>query len=269
MKADYFWINGELVPSKHALPDLLDRGAEAGLSLVKDFRCYETDTGPAVFRLEEHIRQFLKAARSKGFEVQLNVEDFCERVHRTLMFNGIRDGRIRLLLLNGDAGDRHRADPANGRSANILAIGIWKAGRPREAERDRVPLREGLVLGNQVPEDAAMFLVLVGKLLTPQSKTFGNALVRISIITLANDLGFEVQERPLTRAHIAAAGEMFLVTVNGEIAFVREFDSQPIGNGSLGPVTHALQTIFYQTVQGRGKRSREWLDWVGGTNIGI
>jgi branched-chain amino acid aminotransferase len=47
-----------------------------------------------------------------------------------------------------------------------------------------------------------------------------------------------------------------------EITPVREIDDRPIGSGKPGPVTQALQTLFFDIVKGKHEGYGEWLDWV-------
>ncbi len=267
---NYFvWINGDFVHPNHAPETLFTVGEENALSVVRDFRIYDTDSGPAVFRLTEHIRQFLESTRAQGYEIHLSEEQLCDTVHRTLMYNGIRDGFVRTRLLVKKNWDPNLSYRERDENAFVLAlISHDYSDHPDVDEQDR-PMHSGIVLGTEVPAQTTLFLVKGREIQTPPSKLFGNSLVRNSVITLANDLGYEVHELPLTREHILSADEVFLSKAVGELDFVSEFDSKVIGDGRAGPVTRALQSAFYATMMGRGERSREWLEWVGATFLGL
>lgn len=269
MNKYFLWMNGEFIHPEQVPSNFLDSDDNLEISLVEDIRCYETDTGPAVFRLAEHIRQFLNASRALGFDTQISEEELCETVHRTLMFNKIRDGNIRALLLVKKNRDGWVPYPFEGDNAIILAVTPPDSADHPETGRSEADERFGVMLGNDVPKRATLFLVKNKRIHTPPSRMFGNSLVRKSVITLARDLGYVVEEKPISREEIIRADEVFLSTVVGEVQFISEFSSHPIGDRSAGPVTRSLQTAFYSTMQGRGKRSREWLDWVGATFIGL
>jgi branched-chain amino acid aminotransferase len=40
---------------------------------------------------------------------------------------------------------------------------------------------------------------------------------------------------------------------------IREYDNRPIGDGARGPMTTQLQTMFFDTVNGRNPASSAWL----------
>ena len=40
---------------------------------------------------------------------------------------------------------------------------------------------------------------------------------------------------------------------------IRELDNRPIGSGSRGPVTTRLQSLFFDTVNGRNPAKKAWL----------
>ena len=58
------------------------------------------------------------------------------------------------------------------------------------------------------------------------------------------------------------ADEIFACGTAAEVTPVTKVDHRPIGNGKRGPVTKIIQDLFFQTVEGNGKRSAEWLDYV-------
>ena len=268
MNKYFVWINGDFIPPEKAPPELFSHAEEDEISVVRDFRIYDTDSGPAVFRLTEHIRQFLEMVRSEGYDIHLSEDQLCDTVHRTLMFNQMREGFVRTRLLIKKHWDLSTEYRDRDESAFVLAvISQDYSEHPDVGEEEKSP--DGVVLENDVPTYATLFLVKEKHIITPPSKIFGNSLVRNSVITLAKDLGFEVTEAALTRDQIVAADEVFLSTAVGELQFVSEFNTRPIGDRKAGPVTRSLQKAFYATMQGRGERSREWLEWVGATFLGL
>lgn len=263
MKDYYVWINGDFIHPEQAPASLFTHGDEQAVSVVRVFRVYNTDSGPAIFRLTEHVRQFLEMVRAQGYGIHLTEDQLSETVHRTLLFNQMCEGFIRVSLRvkkNWDPDGDYRSRDEN---AFILAILSEDLAASWAVES------EGMVLEKDVPTYASLFLVRNETITTPPSRIFGNSLVRNSVITLAEDLGYKVLEEPLTREQIVAADEVFLSTAVGEVHYVSEFNTQPIGNRSIGPITRSLQNAFYTTMQGRGERSREWLEWVGATFLGL
>jgi branched-chain amino acid aminotransferase len=83
---------------------------------------------------------------------------------------------------------------------------------------------------------------------------------RMSIIEIANDLGYEVVERDITRAELPLADEVFLSGTAAELTPVREIDDIEIG--PPGPVTREIQGVFEDALHGRSERYAHWLDVV-------
>ena len=57
------WMNGELVPWDDAQIHILTHSLHYGTGVFEGIRAYETDTGPAVFRLTEHIERLFNSAQ--------------------------------------------------------------------------------------------------------------------------------------------------------------------------------------------------------------
>jgi branched-chain amino acid aminotransferase len=84
-------------------------------------------------------------------------------------------------------------------------------------------------------------------------------ITRDSIINLARDLGYEVQEQIFTRDELYIADEAFFGGTAAEITPIREVDRRVIGEGHAGPVAKLLQTEFFKVVQGQNQDDPHWL----------
>jgi len=260
MKSNFIWINGEFVPHEDADVNVFAPTRQTSHLVFEDIRCFETDWGPAVFRLGDHVQQFLEAIRSRGYNAHYSVDDLCNTVHRTLTFNNIREGSIRpAMYLNGGNDDIPK-----------LAVATWSWPAFTEHESEEWGFKKAIALNSgKIPERAALFLVDDQKIYTPPSAVFGNRVIRDSVITLAQDLGIPVFEQPLSREWLQRADEVFLSTVVAEITPVREVDGHPSQTECPGPITHSLQSAFFETTRGRGRRSAEWLEWVWSSFVGL
>ncbi|NJN44123.1 MAG: hypothetical protein HC806_04905 [Anaerolineae bacterium] len=151
-----------------------------------------------------------------------------------------------------------------------LAVGAWAWPAFTEHENVEWGFKKAIALNSgNIPERAALFLVDDQKIYTPPTSIFGNQVIRDSVITLATDLGLPVYVQPLSREWLYRADEVFLSTVVAEVTPVREVDGRHFQNDCPGPITHALQSAFFETTRGRGSRSAEWLDRVWGSFVGI
>jgi branched-chain amino acid aminotransferase len=108
-----------------------------------------------------------------------------------------------------------------------------------------------------------VFIVRGGKLATPDLA--GGALAGITrdtVMTFANELGIPVQERRITRDEVYVSDEAFFTGTAAEITPIREFDNRLIGDGARGPITTRLQSMFFDTVNGRNPAQADWLTYV-------
>lgn len=259
MNSNFVWINGEFIPCEDAEVDVCSPSRQTPRLVFEDIRCFDTPDGPAVFRLNDHLEQFLEAIRARGYDAQYDVDDLCDTVYRTITYNGVREGSIRpAMFLN----DEHTDIPKL-----AVAAWAWPAFTDEDAEwgfKKAVAMNSGAI-----PERAALFLVDGGKIYTPPSAIFGNHVIRDSVITLARDLGIPAFVQPLSREWLYRADEVFLSTTVAEVTPVREIDGRVATADVPGPITNALQAAFFETTRGRGRRSSEWLEWVWGSFVGL
>lgn len=113
-----------------------------------------------------------------------------------------------------------------------------------------------------------LFIVKKGVLKTPP--THGAILAGItrdSVLDLARGLaresgplaGLEVREEPFLRDELFLADEAFFTGTAAEVTPIRSIDHRPVGAGSRGPVTAALQARFFRAARGEDPARRHWL----------
>jgi branched-chain amino acid aminotransferase len=87
-------------------------------------------------------------------------------------------------------------------------------------------------------------------------------ITRDSVMTIARDLGYQVQETYTTRDELYTADEVWLCGTAAEITPVREVDGRRIGAGKCGPITKHLQKKFFSIVRGDDPAYNNWLAYV-------
>jgi len=106
-----------------------------------------------------------------------------------------------------------------------------------------------------------VFIVRDGVLATPgHASSILDGITRRSVIQIASDLGYPVEERDIARAEMFLADEMFLTGTAAELVPVREVDDHAIGEP--GEVTRVIQTKYENALHGRAPEYQEWLDVV-------
>jgi len=82
-----------------------------------------------------------------------------------------------------------------------------------------------------------VFVVRDGTICTPpHSAAILDGITRNSVVQIARDLGYAVEERDIARAELYLADEVFLTGTAAELCPVREVDHRQIGEGRRGPV---------------------------------
>jgi branched-chain amino acid aminotransferase len=108
-----------------------------------------------------------------------------------------------------------------------------------------------------------LFIIRDTTLITPpESAGILMGVTRHSVITIAQDLGYEVLERKFVRSDIYTADEAFLTGTAAEVTPIREVDDRPIGSGTRGPVTKEIQQTYFSAVKGGLEQYADWVELV-------
>jgi branched-chain amino acid aminotransferase len=105
-----------------------------------------------------------------------------------------------------------------------------------------------------------IFVVKDGQISTPDlSSSILPGITRDTVIQIAQDLGYSVEETNLIRADLYLADEVFMCGTAAEVTPVRSVDDREIG--PPGPVTREIQTAYLDTVRGRREQWSHWLEY--------
>jgi branched-chain amino acid aminotransferase len=108
-----------------------------------------------------------------------------------------------------------------------------------------------------------LFLVSKGALFTPSLEdSILPGITRDSIMRIAGDMGIEVIERSLPREMLYIADEIFFTGTAAEVTPIRSVDRIPIGSGTRGPVTQAIQKKYFGILAGETVDNYHWMDYV-------
>jgi branched-chain amino acid aminotransferase len=105
-----------------------------------------------------------------------------------------------------------------------------------------------------------IFIIYKGAIYTPPlASSILGGITRDSALTIARDLGYEVTEMAMTRDMLYLADEIFFTGTAAEITPVRSVDRMPVGNGKRGPITKAIQDVFFGIVEDNAPDKWGWL----------
>jgi branched-chain amino acid aminotransferase len=97
------WMDGEVVPWSKANVHVSTHGLHYGSGVFEGIRCYETDDGPAVFRLEEHIERLFASARVHGITIPFTRGELGAAICQTIEANGFASCYVRPIVFFGSA----------------------------------------------------------------------------------------------------------------------------------------------------------------------
>jgi len=123
IESKYIWMDGELVEYEKATIHFLTGAFHYGACVFEGIRAYQTEKGPAVFRLPEHVDRLIESAQVFGFrDLPYTTEDVTNAILETIRVNVFAECYIRPLIyfnagtttLNLDAGK------------TSLGIAVWE-----------------------------------------------------------------------------------------------------------------------------------------------
>lgn len=154
------WMDGKLVPWEKANVHVLTHTLHYGLGVFEGIRCYETDKGPAIFRLGDHIRRLENSAKLVGMKLPYSADELASAVKETIKANEIKECYIRPIAFHGYGvmGLNPKGSPVN------VAIAVWPWGTYLG--------EEGLERGVRVK--ISKWLRIDPRILPPQAKLVAN-----------------------------------------------------------------------------------------------
>jgi branched-chain amino acid aminotransferase len=100
-KSEKIWMDGELVDWDDANIHILTHTLHYGCGVFEGIRAYNTPTGPAVFRLTEHIQRLFNSAKIFMIDIPFTVEQIIEATKETVRVNGLPECYIRPIVYLG------------------------------------------------------------------------------------------------------------------------------------------------------------------------
>ena len=295
----WIWFDGRMVPWREATTHVLTHSLHYGLSVFEGVRAYQTSTGPAIFRLREHTERLFNSARIFLMQIPYTPEQLMDAQRQVVKNNKLEACYLRPIAFYGSekmgvspiGAKVHVAVAAWPWGAYLGEDGLQKGIRVKTSsfarhhinvsmvrsktgghyvnsilanlEATREGYDEALLLDTQgfVAEGAGenLFIVRGGQVFEPQLVSGLAGITRQTVLELGRDLGLSVQAKPMTRDDVYLADEAFFSGTAAEITPIRELDGRVIGSGQRGPVTDKIQTAFFDAVNGRTPKYREWL----------
>lgn len=123
----------------------------------------------------------------------------------------------------------------------------------------------GLDINGYVSEGAGenLFAVINGVVYTPGAwSSILLGITRDSVLRMLTDMNLEIRFEPLAREMLYLADELFFTGTAAEITPIRSVDRLQVGTGHPGPITKAVQELFFGIVTGQKPDRYGWLTYV-------
>jgi branched-chain amino acid aminotransferase len=117
------WHNGRFIAWDEARIHVLSHVVSYGSSVFEGIRCYETENGPAIFRLKEHIRRLLDSAKIYRIPLEYSASQLADAMVELVRVNGLRSCYLRPIVLRGYGGVG--VLPVNNPTEIFLACWEW------------------------------------------------------------------------------------------------------------------------------------------------
>ncbi len=97
----WIWKNGEIIPWADATVHVSAHGLHYGSGVFEGIRCYETEFGPSVFRLPEHLERFHASAAVYGLSIPYTVDELSDAVRGLISVNEFTSCYVRPICYLG------------------------------------------------------------------------------------------------------------------------------------------------------------------------
>lgn len=124
-ESSWIWHDGEFVPWAEAKLHLLSTAVQFGTSVFEGMRAYDTPKGPAIFRLDAHIRRLFDSARIYRMVPDYTPENLAAVSREIVAKNGLKDCYIRPMILRGYGAPG--LNPLNSPIETFIAAYSWGA----------------------------------------------------------------------------------------------------------------------------------------------
>ena len=295
----HIWYDGKLVPWRDANTHVLTHSLHYGLAVFEGLRAYHTARGTAIFRLKEHTERLFNSAHIYMMKIPYERKTLMEAHREVVRANRLKSCYIRPIAFYGSEkmgvspkgvkvhvaiaawpwgaylgpealkkGIRVKTSSYARHHVNVSMCrakysGTYANSILANLEATEHGYDEGLLLDVDgfVAEGSGenLFMVKGGKIYEPELTSALMGITRQSIITLAEEMGYTVGARRITRDDLYIADEAFFTGTAAEVTPIREVDGRTIGSGKIGPLTAKLQKAFFGVVNGKNRKYAHWL----------
>ena len=121
-ESNIIWIDGLLYESQNAKIHILTHSLHYGTAVFEGIRCYKTQKGLAIFRLEDHLKRLFESAKIYFMNIEYSKKELEDAIINTIKKNAIDECYIRPLVYFGHG--KMGVYPLNNKVS--VSIAVWK-----------------------------------------------------------------------------------------------------------------------------------------------
>ena len=297
----FVWFDGKFVTLDKAKVPVTTHAIHYGTSVFEGIRAYWNSKNLFIFRLEDHIKRFRNSGRYYSISLNFSNKQIENAIINLCKKNMMKKScYIRPFYFVGEYGiNLHVTEKAPtivaifmfpfgnlfNKKGITAGVSSWrkfsvsttppqaKMGgnylnsilATQEAKRngyDEAILLDKLGNVSEAPGEN-IFIVKDNEIITPPLSSSALAgITRDSIFQLAEDRGYKVVIREISRSELYIAEEVFLSGTAAEITPIIRIDKNEIGNGGVGTITSEIMSDYTDVVMNRNEKYSEWLTGV-------
>ncbi|MGI9011400.1 MAG: branched-chain amino acid transaminase [Nitrososphaeraceae archaeon] len=131
------WIDGLLYEGQNAKIHILTHSLHYGTAVFEGIRCYKTQKGLAIFRLEDHLKRLFESAKIYFMNIEYSKKELEDAIINTIKKNGLDECYIRPLVYFGHG--KMGVYPLNNKVS--VSIAVWKWDEYIKKENDEQGIR--------------------------------------------------------------------------------------------------------------------------------
>ena len=296
------WMDGKLVEWSDAKIHVLTHTLHYGTGVFEGVRAYETSDGPAIFRLEDHTNRLFESAKLIGMQIPYDAKELNDAQSQVVKINNLKNAYIRPMCFYGSEGMGLRADNLKvhtiiaawdwgsylGDDKILNGIKVKVTDFPKRCEKSMLhkakasgnylysmlALKDALNSGfdealildidNNVNEGSGenFFMIINNTIHTPKDATVLNGITRQTVMKIARDLNYRVEETNISVDDVKSSDEAFFTGTAAEVTPIIQVDNVKINDGKPGEITKKIQKIYFDLIRGKVDEYSSWLTQV-------
>ena len=293
------WVDGDLIEWSDAKVHILTHTLHYGTGVFEGVRAYETSSGPAIFRLQDHTKRLFESAELIGMTIPFTSKELNDAQTEVVQINNLKNAYIRPICFYGSEGMGLRADNLKvhvcvaawdwgsylGDDKILNGIKVKVTDFPKRCEKSMLhkakatgnylysmlALKDALNSGydealildvnDNVNEGSGenFFMIKNNILLTPKDATVLNGITRQTVMKVANDLNYDVEEANISVDDVKNCDEAFFTGTAAEVTPIDQINDVKINNGKPGPISKEIQKIYFDLIRGKMVQYNDWL----------